>query len=380
MRNKIKHSLDKRLQGLQMSDSLRHIILTRAASTGPRRQRSSKISLRLALVLILLAATLTVFAITRGFGLFDLMGTVMPHFSVVRPEAEELLRHDLAFYSFEHVDVAIREAAYDGRYLRVAYSVTDRAATRPLDKPGESLTSGRPDIYQFDAALQDGIWWSTLDWAEVGGEDVNPKGMSFSVAGPNNGEAVTWVQFDVQDIDLPDPFTVRLPIRGSGTPEELIFTMDKSGMNHVFYLKPPPDKRIGSYVARVREVMVSPIRVYITLHLIVDPGLSPDEVWKITNPWGSLETVLSDADGSNPREFTDTGIGPIDNMASFMRKKEDGNLEFEDRITDPEKPVTMLVVPEFSPPDQYPEAFRLGFDEDNYIIIPFERLDEAGKP
>ncbi|HOQ63448.1 MAG TPA: hypothetical protein PKZ39_05725, partial [Clostridia bacterium] len=77
---------------------------------------------------------------------------------------------------------------------------------------------------------------------------------------------------------------------------------------------------------------------------------------------------------------TDTGIGPIDNMASFMRKKEDGNLEFEDRITDPEKPVTMLVVPEFSPPDQYPEAFRLGFDEDNYIIIPFERLDEAGKP
>lgn len=380
MKHNIKHSLDKRLQGLQMSENLKQAIKNQAAGSSPRHVLSRKITLRLALVLILLAATLTAFAITRGFGLFDLMGAVMPHFSDVRPEAEELLRRELAFFSFEHVDVSIREAAYDGRYLRVAYSVTDRSAAAPLDEPGKSLTSDRPDTYQFTAAEQDGIWWSTLDWAEAGEENLNPRGMSFSVAGPNNGEAITWVQFDVQDIDLPDTFPVRLPIRGRDTPEELTFTMDKSGMKHIFHLNPPPDKRIGSYVVRVHEVMVSPIRIYITLYLMMDPGLAPDEIWQLASPWGSWKTVLSDADGGNSRAITDTGIGPIDNMELFMWEAEDGQIKYEDRITDPEKPVTMQAVLEFSPPDQYPGVFRLGFDKSNYIIIPFEKLGQPEQP
>lgn len=380
MKNNIKYSLQKRMKGLQMSDSLQHSIRTQAAGGSKRHSLPRKKILRLALVLTLLAGTLTAFALTRGFGLFELMGTIMPHFSSVRPEAEELLRKDLAHYSFDHVDVTIREAAYDGRYLRVSYSVTDRAANAPLDEPGKSLTSDREDLFPFKAAVEDNIQWSTLDWALVDGHDVNPLGMSFSVAGPNNGEAITWVQFDVRELDLPDNFTVRLPIRGRETPKELDFTMDKAGMNHVFYLNPPPDKRIGDYVVHVHEVMVSPIRTYITLHLIIDPGHTPEEIWKIANPWGGLSLVLSDADGSNPLQITDTGVGAVDNMDWVRIELPNDGFDYKDVIVDPQKPVTMMVIPEFPSPENYPDAFRLGHSETDFIIIPFEKLDNPEQP
>lgn len=362
----------ERLASLRMDERLRQGVRDRVAA-GDRRP-ARRMTLRLAVVMMLLLLTATAFALTRGFGLFELMDTVMPHLSQVRPEAEDLLKRDLAFYSFEHVDVAVREAAYDGRYLRVAYSVTDRAATAPLEEPGSNLTSDRPEVYDFVAAQQDGIWWTTLDWAEVGGEHVNPMGMSFSVAGPNNGEAITWVQFDVQGLELPDTFTVRLPLRGADTPAALDFTMDKEGMRHVFRLAPPPDKRIDNYVVRIEEIVVSPIRIYITAHLIVDPGVSPKDVWKIANRW--MVATLADEDGGNPRQWTDTGAGPVDNMDWVRISLPDGTFNYEDRIVNPEKPVTMKALPEYAPPEKYPTAFRFGHSEQDFILIPFVKLAE----
>lgn len=373
MNKSLRQHADERLGTLVMTEGMKQKVRDRFKGQQPSRLPSRRF-LQVVLALLLLLATLTAFALTRGFGLFELMGTVMPHFATVRPEAEELLHRDLAFYSFEHVDVAITEAAYDGRYLRVAYSITDRAAKEPLDEPGKDLMSNRPNLYDFKAAFQDKINWSTLDWAEVNGEHVNPLGMSFSVAGPNPGEAITWVQFDVRGIDLPDPFTVRLPIRGWDTPKELDFTMDKTGMQNIFFLKPPPDKRIGKYVVHVQEVMITPIRTYITLHLLMDPGLTPEEIWKLTNPWGGAASILSNADGSKPLQFTDTGYGPIDNMIMERVELLNGEFDYQDRVVDPNKPVTMLVIPEYSPPENYPEAFRLGHSEKDFILIPFEKL------
>ena len=118
-----------------------------------------------------------------------------------------------------------------------------------------------------------------------------PAGHDHLRGGPNNGEAVTWVQFDVQELELPDTFTVRLPIRGSDTPHELDFTMDKSGMEHVFPLAPPPDKRVGNYLISIQDITVSPIRTYITLHLIIDPGVDMEEAWDIAGRWMTAATL-----------------------------------------------------------------------------------------
>lgn len=53
-----------------------------------------------------------------------------------------------------------------------------------------------------------------------------------------------------------------------------------------------------------------------------------------------------------------------------------GEFDYQDRIVDPSKPVTMMVIPEYAPPAVYPEAFRLGHSDTDFIIIPFERLNQ----
>ena len=372
MNKSFRQHADERLSHIGMSDAMKQAVSLRIREN-QRGFRLNGHALKFMLAAALLLATATALALTGGFGLFELMGTVMPRFAIVRPEADTLVQRNLAHYRFEHVDVSIREAAYDGRYLRVAYAVTDRAATAPLDTLGISLVDGRTENYPFTAANQDGIWWTTLDWAEVNGQHINPVGMTLSVAGPNNGEAVTWVQFDVQELELPDTFTVRLPIRGSDTPHELDFTMDKSGMEHVFPLAPPPDKRVGNYLISIQDITVSPIRTYITLHLIIDPGVDMEEAWDIAGQWVTAAT-LSDADGKNPQQWADTGFGPVDNTEWVRIDLTDGKFDYEDRIIDPDKPVTMMVFFEFTPPEQYPDAFRLGHSEQDFILIPFTRL------
>ena len=364
----------------QVADAgLTHIYMSEALKDRVRaRMRGNRVgqaglplglSLRVVLAITLLGATLTAFALTNGFGLFELMGTVAPHMATVRPEAQQLVQTDLAFHAFPHVDVAIREAAYDGRYLRVAYSVTDRAATQPLDAPGVSLTEGRPQLFDFAAAQQDGISWSTLDSALVNGQRVNPLGMSFSVAGPGNGEAITWVQFDVKDLELPETFPVHLPLQGRDTPDALAFTLHKGDMRSVYPLALPEDKAMDGYTLHVQEVTVSPIRTYITLHLVVQPGRTVADAWHLATLWAH-NAVLSAQDGSDPQRWTDTALGPVANMQWTRVQLQDGTYGYENRILNPGEPVTMAVYGEFTPPDTYPEAFWLGVDDEQFILIP----------
>ncbi len=54
---------------------------------------------------------------------------------------------------------------------------------------------------------------------------------------------------------------------------------------------------------------------------------------------------------------------------------EDGSYTYMDQIKDPAKPVTMQVLAEFAPPETYPETFRLGYDVENFILIPFVKQD-----
>jgi len=366
---------DEQLAHVTMTEGMKHRVRQRIKYKEKRFSLPRRTLLRLVLITLLSLATLTAFAFSRGMDLYQLMGTILPHFATVRPEAGDLLQKDLVSYSFPHVDVAVREAAYDGRYLRVAYSVRDRAATAPLDTPGTSLTSDRPDIYQFEAAMKDGVWWATMDFALVEGHNVNPLGMSFSIAGENNGEAISWVQFDVKGLDLPDPFTVHLPFRGYDTPKELEFQMTKAGMQDIFYLQPPPDKRIGNHLVRVHEVLVTPIRTYVSLHLVFDPGTSVEECWRVTNLWMGNGT-LARPDGSDPQRWADTASGPYHNMDWVRIDLPGDQFDYEDRIPNPDKPVTMQVLPEFTPMSPYPEAFRLGFDEDNFILIPFIKAEK----
>lgn len=158
---------DAQLGHLKMTEMAKQKVRLRMQDSRDGIVHINRRVLRLVVVLVLLMGTLTAFALTRGFGLFEMMGSsINPEYSAVRPEARELLQTDLARYSFDHVDVVIQEALYDGRYLRVAYRVRDRAATEPLGENGTDverlITKGEP-FFRFPAAELDKISWSTLD-------------------------------------------------------------------------------------------------------------------------------------------------------------------------------------------------------------------------
>lgn len=369
MKKSFKHIADNKLRSLLMDERLkqavRHKALTKTAAVPAAPRRLTR---RAVLALILLSMlTLTAFALTDGFGLFKLMDRVMPGRGEVRGVAYNITRTDLSFYAFEHVDVAVREAVYDGRMMRVAYSVTDRAATEPLAEPGSDVMEGRPGILRFPAAELDNIAYATLDWVEIDGEHYSASGASTGVAGPENGQVITWVQFDLSGVELQDVFTVHLPLRGNDTPRALDFQLSKSDLQGVYALRLPREHRANNYVIRVQDAFVSPIRTYLTTRLVADAGVSIDECTEILNTWVS-RAAFSGENGEDPKYWVDFGSGFISNVVS--EPSENNPDIWVDRIIDPSRPVTMVIYHQFMPHDPYPEVFRYGPDAVNSILIP----------
>lgn len=154
--------------------------VVRAVMALPKRQpvRRLRPALALSLALVLLASV--AFALTEGFGLLRLMRISEEGRLPVSDQAGELISHQLASHRFEHTEVVIEEALFDGRILRAVYSVRDLAATGPLAEPGTSLYG---EGYRFEAAERDGLSWQLLDDSLINGESVKPTGSGASVAG-----------------------------------------------------------------------------------------------------------------------------------------------------------------------------------------------------
>lgn len=186
----------------------------------------------------------------------------------MQPEAYTLTAHDVASHSFEHTDVAVREAAWDGRVLRILYSVRDRTVERVFTD--EDIWDGN---YDLPGARQDGI---TADWGcdyvYVNGVKLCLTGYMASRAGSEPGEVLVALESDLveriasekADITLGDTFEVWLPIIGMGgkdeTPEDLHFTVqntDLVGVRHIAL----PEKTVlddGTEI-EVTNFMITPI-------------------------------------------------------------------------------------------------------------------------
>lgn len=357
---------DRQLQALRMEEGLKQRVRQRAAERSALRRPPLRLILAAALILISLGA----FALTRGFGLFHMMGEHLTEAQrTVRPEAYEMLQTNLSSYSFEHVDVSVREAVYDGKYLRVAYSVVERARKTPFAaEPGpvENLRNWR-----FEAAEKDGISWETLDWCGIGGEHYNPLGSTGSYTTDQPGEILSWVQFDLSYAELPERFTVSLPLRGMDTPPELQFTMS-SALVGVKRLQLPPPARAGRYQIRVTEAMVSPIRIYMSAELVVDAGVPVEDCQRLMNRW-MMDAQLHSSDGSIHYPLAEqAGAGMTGNVRYEEIRLPDGSAAFEDRIIDPAKPVTLIARHEFTPGEQYLDGFRYGISDAESILIPLK--------
>ena len=362
MKNNFKEIADARLSGLRMSAGLKYRISSEISKM-EEPQVKKKLSLSAAIALALVLVTAAAFALTDGFGLFNLMGTQLtPEHSVVQKEAYDLLQKDLAKVEFEHVEVTVKEAVYDGRYLRIAHATRDKSATKPFDKKTEEdLWNGN---FEFRAATMDEVSWASMDYAFVNGHNLNPLGGAGVVTGPGNGETIAWIQYDMSEIEAGDKLEVVLPIRGKRSIEnkELSFTMDVKNLPGVYKVKEIPEKDFGDYSLKVTNLQISPIRVYLNFDLIFKPGVPMEKIDKIMDTWAFDKMVtLGDEKGENSLQRADWGGWGYtqDDRKNTEFKLEEGKDYGKDEIIDETKPVVGLVIAEFLTQEKYPDTFVL---------------------
>lgn len=318
---------------------------------------SRKIVLRLALVLSVLALSLTAFALTGGFDLLNILMIREANRYPVSEEAQQLVQTDLADFRFEHTLVSVKEAVYDGQLLRVLYSIRDMSATAPFAEAGTIL-----DDFTFEAADKDGLSWALLDYALIDGQSVNPIGTGGPVAGVGNGEVLTLAQFDLRELDLPDRFTVLLPIAGQNTPKELSFTLSSDNLPGVYALPLPAPVTFGINTLTITNLTWSPIRVYIDAFIEVVPGVPEEVCHEILWRWtldARLQGGLEQAD--YPLADTATGYSSNTEFAPELG-------DFRHRILDTTKPVFISLHLEFASPGQMPDSLILRAGEDSVSI------------
>ena len=95
--------------------------------------------------------------------------------------SEQYIVHDLAEAHYDHCDIAVKEAAYDGRSLYVLYSIRDRTVEHPLgewdDQSGKRLLLDGEEASPGRTADQVG-WWTDALWINV--QDIGMPNLSSS--------------------------------------------------------------------------------------------------------------------------------------------------------------------------------------------------------
>lgn len=361
MNKNFRQAVDARLSGMTMHMGMKAQVLSAIEKEGETAMKKKIPAAAVIALVLLLAALATAMALTNSFGLFNLMGKDKDEaFSIVQQDGYAILMTNLASYSFEHVDVTIKEAVYDGRYLRVVYSTKDRSATEPFQVDLSNMEQA--ESFTFDAANKDHINWMMVDWCMINGEYVDPLGECGTYVGEGNGEIVVWEQFDLSQVTLGDTFTVELPIRNTkDTPKELSFSMSSVNLPGVYKIQLPEETRIGDYTAKVSEFIISPIRIYLDLQLTVDAGVPIERCGKIMNQW-MMDGKLSGEAGKN--ELTVSGCS-----AGYTENTLWSDKDFADHIVDNTKPVIIIVHFEFLTSSGYSDTFQLAAGDDS-ILIP----------
>ncbi|NLA52946.1 MAG: hypothetical protein GX858_01110 [Clostridiales bacterium] len=363
MKNKLKEELNARLSGLKMGEDLKRRVFDQIRKEEEPIMKQ-KISLSAIIVIALIAVAAVAFALTDGFGLFDLMGRgKREEFSIVQKEAYDLVQKNLVTARFDHVDVTVTEAVYDGKYLRVVHSTKERDAKAPFDDA--KVYSGG---FSFEAAEKDGVWWNSLDWAIVNGEGVNPLGEAGVHAGKQNGETLAWIQYDLSELEVGDELTVVLPIRGKESIDnkELSFTMSVKDLTGVRRIQAIPDVRFSDYSLHLAEMLISPIRVYAKVEMTADAGVTAERCDEIMWKW-AMDGVLKDEGDDKP--FTSSGGG----SSGYLENGEYAG-DFKIKIIDETKPTRFMVEFEFLTRESYPDTFILTNGADSLSIPNREEM------
>lgn len=272
---------------------------TKAASSAPARaERRSVPAARhagragkrwlaylLAAILLLGATALAIGSLRKN--VFEVALNINPQ------NARQLIQYDLAKESYGECDIEIKQAAYDGMTLYLVYSVRERAATELLGEVDEE-TGERYLVEETMPAMErDNLgWWVDHLW--INGESVDmPAGSSqWCEAGDAPGELLfyqTWC-LDQEDVYLSGKRDeISLPIGERQPLDSLVlldrenwlyekpekgmvtFYLDCSSRNGVTVTHPNEWKDMGDFAIVASEVTYSPIQMYATFDVKINP-------------------------------------------------------------------------------------------------------------
>ena len=260
--------------------------ISREAARRPPKRYARRLSFTavLALVVVLAAG-----AIAAGiqFGVFDFMRNIFGA-SDVLPEAKQLVQTDLGMLELAHTTLRVQEAVYDGGTLHVVYSITQNGATAPL------IAEDLHDAHSaFQKALAADQAHTECDWFFINGVEygMTNASMGETAIGGNNGELLCYLNIQLASAGiLPEgDFTVRLPVAGSnGQYQTLDFTVRADAQDPSRVL---PGYVGGGATVTVQSAFLSPVRAYVSLHLEMEQGATPEQVSEAFADWGDAFLV-----------------------------------------------------------------------------------------
>lgn len=249
--------------------------IAREPARAPRRlTRRQMVAVVLAALLMLSVAVAA--ALGRNVIDFFTMGTA--------PQSQGIIQKNLASASYDHCDITIREAAYDGMTLYILYAVQDRDAAEPLG----TLDPYTGERY-MEASLTPGMeadnvsWWRDGLW--IDGVDTDVPGMSrWEYRGTDTpGEMLCYQlwRLDQLEVYLSGSVEITLPLgerqpyeslaydqqRRALAPEEgvMTFTLDASARDSVTVEHPDYRREIGGVTVWVSEAVYTPVQTYLTV-------------------------------------------------------------------------------------------------------------------
>ena len=302
------------------------------------KKMKSKYMLRMALAcLLVLSLTGGALAAMNHYGVLNFRPCWPESHYFTLPGAEKMIHYDLARVKTGNLTWFVKEAAYDGRVLRILYSVRfDSAAVARTDE----------DAYSeyMNLLSSSGVY---LECDGTGEIFVNGRGVNLSSTdaryGEENGEIECWVDCRLEGygdtklrprgeiaVSMPFHFTDE-KVKAASEKEALEFTMDvgDAALQYALKLPRPAALRNGA-VVEITDLHFSPVTVFIDgkIHLPDDRVQDmPEEnteaflEWLDALPEAAMLTDihLENADGAQLGEYTDGYFGHT--------VKEDGSLD-----------------------------------------------------
>ncbi|NLO84734.1 MAG: hypothetical protein GX096_04790 [Clostridiales bacterium] len=260
-----------------------------------------KIVLIAALLVVLLALASGGLAWAFRTGVLSFPSLMLSLPLVSSNEAQSLVQTDLFQASYEHCELRVREAVFDGHHLRIVYSLRDT-------RPNAALSDD--DLWQpsIAAAQLDGI--GCCDYLLLDGQDLFFEDI-YQLPSEEPAEMLYYLAANINDeIDIQDTMTVTMPIGTidleTRTRLEIPFTLDTTSSNSSARSMQNTSAVWDHIRVEVVRAEFSPIHALLQVHYeAIDPDKANDasqfELYLFSEDGTPLqERRLSSYGGSSP--------------------------------------------------------------------------------